>query len=364
MWCVFAVSLAMLVGACGESGAPSAPPAPSQSTAGSSTAPPGDVGGGGNPNVFVPEMILGGAGGSRPQPMAGTAGAAGTGGASAEVKTKIKVLIVDGFNNHVWQIVTKRYLTILARDPIFAPVVSTVPREDDPQWSSWKPDFAAYDVVVQNTTDIGNTPGSWPRETQLAFEEYMRKGGRMLTHHAANHGFERWVEYNKMIGTAWRSKDYGSALTVAEDGTVELIPPGSGTDTRHDYRGDALVHRLGDHPIYAGLPREFMARTIEVIQFMRGPAENVTVLSYIYDPVEKLNFPTSWLVQYGKGLVYNSNYGHVYAQAPEDPIPESMRCAAFETVHERALRWLAGVTEMPPVPADFPTRDATSVRAP
>lgn len=171
--------------------------------------------------------------------------------------------------------------------------MSTVPPEDDPSWNAWKPDFESYDVVVQNTTDI-QTKGKWPREIELAFEKYMINGGRMLTHHAANHGFKDWVEYNRMIGLSWRSKDYGSALTVAANGAIVPIPPGSGADTRHDYRGDALIHRL----------------------------------------------------------------------AEEDGLPESMRCAAFETVHDRAVRWLAGVTQTPPVPADFPTRDSTSVRAP
>ena len=114
------------------------------------------------------------------------------------------------------------------------------------------------------------------------------------------------------------------------------------------------------NPIYEGLPQEWMARTIEVIQFARGPAENLTVLTYDYDTVSKNNFPTSWLVTYGKGIIYNSNYGHT--KDPIGSVPESMRCAAFETIHDRAIRWLAGVTKMPPVPKDFPTPDATSVR--
>src|SRR4030095_6085841 len=123
----------------------------------------------------------GGTGGKAPMPEAGPDG--------APPKTEIKVLIIDGFNNHTWQTVTARYLTILGRDPIFKTTVSTVPVQEDPKWSTWKPDFGAYDVIVQNTTDIGGTKGAWPKETQVASGQYSSNGGRMLTHHAAHPGF-------------------------------------------------------------------------------------------------------------------------------------------------------------------------------
>lgn len=102
---VVALSLALLVGGCGESGAPSTP---SQSTAGSPIAAPSNVAGGGHSNVMTPTPIMGGTGGTQPQAMAGTGGA---GGAAPAVKTKISVLVIDGFNNHVWRLVTMRYLT-------------------------------------------------------------------------------------------------------------------------------------------------------------------------------------------------------------------------------------------------------------
>jgi hypothetical protein len=376
-WC-----LVLFIGACGES---SEAPPHSSNTGGSSSGTGGTQGSGGSQGTGGDTQGSGGAGvgGSGgdqgyDDASAGSGGASGSGGAgeaggpdgqapmgdggTTTEKTEIKVLIVDGFNNHTWQTVTARYLTILGRDPIFKTTVSTVPALDDPKWSAWKPDFGAYDVIVQNTTDIGGTKGAWPKETQVAFEKYMADGGRMLTHHAANHGFASWVEYNKMIAIAWRPVSYGSAVSVHEDGTITLIPPGTGLGAHHDYRGDALIHQVNNHPIYQGLPKEWMAETIEVIQYMRGPAQNITVLSYDYDVVSKLNFPTSWLVQYGKGVVYNSNYGHT--KDPVGSIPESMRCAAFETIHERAIRWLGGLTKMPPVPADFPTATMTSVRAP
>jgi hypothetical protein len=41
-----------------------------------------------------------------------------------------------------------------------------------------------------------------------------------------------------------------------------------------------------------------------------------------------------------------------------------MRCAAFQTIMPRALKWLAGRDPEPQVPADFPGPNAVSLRQP
>jgi hypothetical protein len=120
------------------------------------------------------------------------------------------------------------------------------------------------------------------------------------------------------------------------------------------------VHRLGDHPIHAGLPRDWLTPDIEVYYYARGPAENLTVLSHGFDPRTQMNWPLEWTVQYGQGRVYTSTFGHVWKG---DVQPARMRCAGVQTVAVRALQWLAGRTPDFPVPADFPTAEKTSVRA-
>jgi hypothetical protein len=44
--------------------------------------------------------------------------------------------------------------------------------------------------------------------------------------------------------------------------------------------------------------------------------------------------------------------------------PVSMRCAAVQTLIPRAIQWLAHRPVTIPVPADFPTATAVSVRPP
>ena len=64
-------------------------------------------------------------------------------------------------------------------------------------------------------------------------------------------------------------------------------------------------------------------------------------------------------MQYGQGRVFVSTYGHLWAGQQD---LKSMRCAAFQTIMPRALKWLAGRNPEPHVPADFPGPDAVSLR--
>ena len=127
----------------------------------------------------------------------------------------------------------------------------------------------------------------------------------------------------------------------------------------HLARLDTVVKRLGDHPIHAGLPRAWLTPDIEVYHHARGPAKNLTVLSYGFDPRTSMNWPLEWVVAYGEGRVYTSTFGHVWKG---DTQPARMRCAGLQTVVVRALQWLARHEITTPIPADFPTATAVSVR--
>jgi hypothetical protein len=40
---------------------------------------------------------------------------------------------------------------------------------------------------------------------------------------------------------------------------------------------DALLVRLGDHPIHAGLPRQWVAADLEIYRYARGAAEKASL---------------------------------------------------------------------------------------
>lgn len=273
---------------------------------------------------------------------------------------KIKVLIVDGFSNHDWKKTTDLIRGILEPTGKFTVSVSTSPpNKTAPGWDKWRPKFQDYDVVIQNTNDIGGGP-SWPKEVQKSFEEYVHGGGGVFIFHSANNAFPNWPAYNDIIGLGWRNKNQGVALTIEnKDQKVETIPVGEGGNTGHGPRIDAVLTRIGNHPIHQGFPKRWKTPGLEVYFFARGPAKNMEVLSYAFDPQTKKNWPIEWVVSYGKGRVYNSTFGHVWKN---DVQPASMRCAGMQTVLLRALQWLAHREITFPVPSDFPTENKLSVR--
>ncbi len=272
---------------------------------------------------------------------------------------KTRVLIVDGFSNHDWQRTTACLRMLLENEGSYSVDVSTFPaRATEAEREAWHPDFKGYDVVIQNTNGGTNGP-EWGAGAKKALEQYLAEGGGMLAFHSANNAFPRWPEYNRMIGLGWRPRDYGTSLIITDDEAILRLPPGEGGHTSHGERVDALVTRLGEHPIHAELPRRWRTADVEVYRYVRGPAEHVQVLSYARDPLTGLNFPVEWTVQYGKGRVYTSTLGHVW---PGDPSLKGIQCAAFQTLLFRALDWLAGKPVHYAVPGDFPDREKPSLR--
>ncbi|MCP4614526.1 MAG: redoxin domain-containing protein [Planctomycetes bacterium] len=289
------------------------------------------------------------------------AGAAAFLSAADEANAKpIKVLIVDGFSNHDWKQMTHETKRILGDTGLFDIEVTTTPaRPDAPGWDTWRPKFGKYDVVIQNTNNIGKKQIRWPREVETALENFVKSGGGLYILHSANNAFSHWKEYDRMIGLGWRRPDAGAALEISEDGNIIRIPPGEGKGTSHGPRRDTVVRILNRHPINKGFPGRWKSPSLEVYVYARGPAQNLTVLSYAYDKGTKKYWPIEWVVQYGKGRVYNSTFGHLWSG---EVGPASIRCIGFRTTLIRAVEWLGKANTTWPVPSDFPTEDTVSLK--
>ena len=90
-----------------------------------------------------------------------------------------KALIVDGQNGHDWKSTTPVLKKLLEETGLFTVKVATSPpRKAD--MSGFKPDFAAYDVVVSNYQG-----DPWPEETRKALVDYVRNGGGLVIYHFA-----------------------------------------------------------------------------------------------------------------------------------------------------------------------------------
>lgn len=272
---------------------------------------------------------------------------------------KIKVLIVDGFSNHDWRLTTALIRGVLEPTGLFEVAVSTAPEKAaDPGWDAWRPQFRDYDVVIQNCNDIHGGP-AWPKEVQQGLEAFVQNGGGLYAFHSANNAFSGWTAYEEMVGLLWRGKDTGWAMRVSENGTIERIPPGEGRGTGHGARTTRLVTCLGEHPLHAGMPKTWLTPDLEVYTYARGPAKNIEVLSYASDPASQERWPIEWTVTYGSGRIYSSTMGHVWKG---DVQPASMRCVAEQTLLIRAVQWLARRPVTWPVPSDFPSATAISLR--
>jgi len=124
-------------------------------------------------------------------------------------------------------------------------------------------------------------------------------------------------------------------------------------------RRDTVVKRLNSHPINDGYPERWKTPSLEVYTYARGPARNLTVLSYAYDETTEKYWPIEWIVQYGKGRVYNSTFGHLWRGEVE---PVGVRCIGFQTTLIRATEWLATEKVKWPVPSNFPTESTLRLR--
>ena len=277
--------------------------------------------------------------------------AAGIRPASAE-QPKLKALILDGQNNHDWRATTPVLRRALLDSERFDVDVATAPAGRD--LSGFRPNFAAYDVVVSN---YNGHP--WSPETRQAFVDYVRGGGGFVVIHAANNAFGDWKEYNEMIGLGgWGGRDQRSGPYVFfQDG--EIVRDESKGGGGHHGRQHAfqVVVRNTEHPVTAGMPMTWMHNQDELYDRLRGPAANMTVLATAHsDPAtggSGRQEPMIVTIDYGQGRVFHTPLGHA---------DYSMKCAGFVATLQRGAEWAATGRVTIPIPDDFPKPDKTSIR--
>ncbi|MCF7849173.1 MAG: ThuA domain-containing protein [Kiritimatiellales bacterium] len=299
---------------------------------------------------------------------------------SISAEAKLKVLIVDGQNNHaVWPkstIMMKQYLEETGlfevdidrtrftwkaeREKAFLPLAGVGETEDlkqpqtDPDFS---PDFSKYAVVVPT---FGWKAPDWPDATQKELEAYMKNGGGFVSVHAADNSFPTWKEYNRMIGLGgWgdRSEKDGPYVYYTNDGKlVRDMAPGK-CGAHAPAKPFPVTLRVADHPITKGMPAVWMTTKDECYALLRGPAEEMTVLATGKDQNKKAptdrHEPMLMVVNYGKGRIFHTTLGH------DDYSQEGV---GFIVTLTRGVEWAATGKVTQPIPKDFPTAENASYR--
>jgi type 1 glutamine amidotransferase len=265
----------------------------------------------------------------------------------------LKVLLVDGQNNHKWMETSPELKKILEENGLATVEVATSPAKGA-DMSTFKPDFAAYQVVVSN---YNGEP--WSDATREAFEKYVNGGGGFVSVHAANNSFPEWKAYNEMIGVGgWGGRNEKSGpLLRLRDGkwTADTTVGNAGHHgQQHEF---LMVTRAAEHPIMAGLPLKWMHGKDELYDHLRGPAQNVTVLASAFsDPAtggSGEDEPLLFALSYGKGRVFHTALGHGL---------EAIKDVGFATTLQRGTEWAATGKVTQKLPASFPTETAATPR--
>ncbi|MCF2947072.1 ThuA domain-containing protein [Paraglaciecola aquimarina] len=249
----------------------------------------------------------------------------------------IKVLIVDGQNNHtVWPKSTFMMKQTLEQTnrfevDIYRTLVTwkggnllneyalndgkeykdLASPETDPMFN---PDFSKYDVVISN---FGWKAAPWPEQTKLNFEKFVASGGGFVTIHAANNSFPKWKAYNEMIGLGgWGGRNEKDGPYVYFNDAGEKIVDhkkggAGGHGKHHEFQIDI---RTKQHPITKGMPDSWQQTKDELYNRLRGPAKNMTVLATAFDDKKYNGFgrhePIMMALTYKKGRVFHSTLGH------------------------------------------------------
>jgi len=276
---------------------------------------------------------------------------------------KIRVLLVDGQNNHNWKATTPIMKKALEDCGRFTVEVATSPPKPNAKdadavakykeaMAKFRPDLSKCDVVLSN---YNGDP--WSQDFQKDLETALKEGKvHLVIVHAANNAFSNWPEWNMMIGMGWRGNNFGDRLTLDADNKEKRVPkgtgPGAGHGAQHSFK---IVIRDADHPITKGMPMEWMHAQDELYHGMRGPIQNVHLLATAFDDKSKGGTgeqePMIWTVTYGKGRVFHTPMGHA------EP---AMHCWGFIGTLRRGTEWAATGTVTQELPKEFPTAEKTS----
>lgn len=278
-------------------------------------------------------------------------------GSSVVFAQSIKVLIIDGQNDHKnWQQITPLLKTYLEETKIFTVDILTNPPSEGGELDSFKPNFSEYNVVLSNYNGY-----SWPQKISKDFEDFVNAGGGVVIVHAANNSFPDWPAYNRMIGVGGgqgRPSRSGTAVSFNEGrNQVEQSRNIGEVATHGNAHPFRVIIRNRNHPITNGLPQVWLHENDALYNELRGPATNMEVLATAFSAKGQngsdKHEPVIMVISYGKGRVFHTSLGHGI---------DAYKSVGFITILQRGAEWAATGSVTQKVPSNFPTANSGSRR--
>jgi len=295
--------------------------------------------------------------------------------------TPLKVLIIDGQNNHeMWPkttVMMQQYLEETGRFQVEVartaftwkgekwieefPIEELPPTEalqepkPDP---NFLPNFSQYDVVLSN---FGWRAATLPEKTQKALEDFVGNGGGLVVVHAADNSWPQWAAFNRMIalgGWGDRTEKDGPYVYYNQEGQLVRDTTAGSAGSHGPQHEFVVVHRDSLHPITQGLPTQWRHAQDELYDRLRGPAKQLHVLGTAFSSIEQKGTdrhePVFMCIDYEEGRVFHTTLGHA---------DYSMECVGLITLLQRGTEWAAtGKVSLTDVPDDFPTAEKSSSR--
>jgi len=272
---------------------------------------------------------------------------------------RIPVMLLDGESGgpyHQWKVTTQVLKKVLEETGLFEVEVVTAPATTG-ELTTFAPEFGKYKAIVMN---YDAPDDRWPASLKASFEDYMKKGGGLVSVHAADNAFAGWAAFNEMIGVGgWRNRteQIGPNWYVRDGKVVSDTTPGkAGSHGRRvPFR---ITVRDASHPIMKGLPPVWMHQGDELYARLRGPGQHMTVLATAYsDPRNNgsgRDEPQLMVVTHDKGRIFHTTFGHDI---------NALSSVDFVVTLQRGTEWVATGAVTQTVPTNFPTMNTVAYRA-
>ena len=244
-------------------------------------------------------------------------------GAPVLAAEKLRILIIDGQNNHNWKAMTPPMKDDLEKT---GPVHGR--RGDHPRQEGAE---VGLGRVPPRLLEVRRRAEQLQRRALARARSRRRSrstspgGGGLVDHPRGEQrlrGLAR-VEQDDRPGLA--ENTFGDRVTV--DDARQGRPHAQGRRARARATARSTLTRSSSatptHPITQGMPAEWMHAKDELYHGQRGPAEDMEILATAYSDKDKggtgTNEPMIWVIPYGKGRVFTTVMGHVDGQRRRRP---------------------------------------------